>query len=176
VSSARSTTVSIDSVAANVVARRGKIVQSPRARRRHAQAIAARLIMGNEQGLITIASKHPVHETAARIEAKLKAGGTTLFARIDHAAGAASVGMTMPPMQLLVFGNPRAGTPLMLAAPTFGIDLPLKLLVWQDAEARVWITYDAIAWLNARHGGVVGADKLQPLEAALHALAHAAGD
>jgi uncharacterized protein (DUF302 family) len=132
--------------------------------------------MTDDHGLTTIASKHSLHDTIERAESLLKAAGTTLFARIDHQAGATSVGMTMPPMQLLIFGSPRAGTPLMLAAPTFGIDLPLKLLVWQDDQARVWITYDSVAWLNGRHGGVVSADKLQPIEAALRTLAHAAAD
>src|SRR5215470_1895293 len=102
--------------------------------------------MGHDNGIVTLPSKHPVRETIDRAEAQVKAAGGTVFARVDHAGGAAAVGMTMPPMELLVFGNPRGGTPLMLAAPTFGLDLPLKLLAWQDAGGKVWVGYNSMAW------------------------------
>jgi uncharacterized protein (DUF302 family) len=130
--------------------------------------------MVNENGLVTTASTRSVRETIDRAEALLQAAGTRVFARIDHQAAAVEVGLTMPPMQLLIFGNPRAGTPLMLAAPTFGIDLPLKLLAWQGEEGRVWLSYNSVVWLGARHGGVVSPEKLEALDAAVRALAHKA--
>jgi uncharacterized protein (DUF302 family) len=82
----------------------------------------------------------------------LQSKGVTLFAVIDHSGEAEKVGMTMPPMKLLIFGSPRAGTPLMLAAPRTGIDLPLKILVWQDVLGQVWISYNGPQYLQERHG------------------------
>jgi uncharacterized protein (DUF302 family) len=105
-----------------------------------------------EDGLITVASRQAVGPALARIEAALKAAGVTVFARIDHAAGAAQVGLAMPPMTVLIFGNPQAGTPLMQAQPTVGLDLPLKLLVWEDRDGRTWLTYSDPAWIAGRHG------------------------
>ncbi|HTE84605.1 MAG TPA: DUF302 domain-containing protein [Dehalococcoidia bacterium] len=105
----------------------------------------------SEDGLVTIATKFSVKETLDRLEADLKAKGITLFARIDHAAGATSVAMPLRPTELLIFGNPKAGTPLMQSNQTIGIDLPLKMLGWQDAEAKVWLTYDDPVWLAQRH-------------------------
>lgn len=127
--------------------------------------------MTTENGIVTLPSNHPVNETIDRAESLIKSAGNTIFARIDHQAGAVAVGLTMPPMQLIIFGNPRAGTALMLAAPTFGIDLPLKLLAWQDAAGRVWLSYDSPVWLGKRHGNVAPADKLEALEVNLHKLA-----
>jgi len=86
-----------------------------------------------------------------RLEAEIKARGITVFARIDHAAGAASAGLSLRPTELLIFGNAKAGTPLMQSAQTIGIDLPLKILVWRDASAKVWLTYNDPAWLAKRH-------------------------
>jgi uncharacterized protein (DUF302 family) len=86
-----------------------------------------------------------------RLEAEIKARGITVFARIDHAAGAASAGLSLRPTELLIFGNAKAGTPLMQSGQTIGIDLPLKILVWQDASAKVWLTYNDPAWLAKRH-------------------------
>lgn len=104
------------------------------------------------QGLITRASAFPPRETADRLAAAIKAKGMNLFARIDHAAGAASIGMDLRPTEVLVFGHPKGGTPLMQARQTIGIDLPLKVLVWADADGQSWISYEDPAWLAGRHG------------------------
>ena len=106
----------------------------------------------SENGLITIASNHSVKETLDRLEASLRGNGVSVFARIDHAAGAASVDMTLPPTELVIFGQPKAGTPLMQAQQSIGIDLPLKMLAWQDANGKNWLAYNDIAWLAKRHG------------------------
>ena len=106
----------------------------------------------SENGLITITSNHSVKETLDRLEASLRGNGVTVFARIDHAAGAASVDMTLPPTELVIFGQPQAGTPLMQAQQSIGIDLPLKMLAWQDANGKNWLAYNDIAWLAKRHG------------------------
>jgi uncharacterized protein (DUF302 family) len=105
----------------------------------------------NEQGLKTIASAYSVRETIDRLGRIATAGGLVVFARIDHAAGAAQVGMALRPTELVLFGNPRGGTPLMQERQTAGIDLPLKALAWEDAEGRVWLTYNEIPWLAERH-------------------------
>ena len=105
----------------------------------------------SEAGLLTLGSQHSVKETLDRLEAALRAGGVTVFARIDHAAGAASVGMALRPTEVVIFGNPRAGTPLMQAVQTTGLDLPLRVLAWEDADGDVRVTYNDPAWLAARH-------------------------
>ena len=105
----------------------------------------------NENGLITIRSGNSVKVTVDRLEADLKAKGITVFARIDHGAGAVSAGMPLRPTELLIFGNPKAGTPLMQVNQTIGIDLPLKVLVWEDASRSVWISYNDPVWLAQRH-------------------------
>src|SRR4051812_35509830 len=105
----------------------------------------------SEEGLVTIASNHSVHDTADRLAAILAAKSITVFARIDHAAGAASVGQELRPTELLIFGNPKAGTPLMQARQTIGIDLPLKALAWQDGGSKVWLSYNDVRWLARRH-------------------------
>jgi uncharacterized protein (DUF302 family) len=119
-------------------------------------------------GLITIRSRHSVKITIDRLESALKAAGVSVFARIDHAAGAASVGMELRPTELLIFGNPRAGTPLMQAKQTIGIDLPLKLLAWEDANGAVWASYNDPAWLAARHE--LGEEAAAPVGALAAAL------
>jgi len=93
------------------------------------------------EGIVRKPSSRSVAETLDRLETILKARGIQVFARIDHAGEAARVGLSMPPTQVLIFGNPRAGTPVMLAAPTAAIDLPLKVLAWQDAVGKVWLGY-----------------------------------
>jgi uncharacterized protein (DUF302 family) len=103
-------------------------------------------------GIITIASNHSVDETVAKLAAILKSKGVTLFAFIDHSGEAEKVGMKMPPTKLLIFGSPKAGTPLMLAAPSTAIDLPLKLLVSEDSQGKVWISYNSPEYLAQRHG------------------------
>jgi uncharacterized protein (DUF302 family)/uncharacterized membrane protein YidH (DUF202 family) len=104
------------------------------------------------EGLITQPSHHSVPETLDRVEAILRAKGIKVFARVDHSGEAAQVGLTMPPTQLLIFGNPKGGTPIMLAAPTAAIDLPLKALAWQDSSGQVWLTYNDPAYLMWRYG------------------------
>jgi len=102
-------------------------------------------------GLITLRSAHDFPTTLDRLLKVLEAKGVTVFARIDHAAGAASVGLPLRPTTLVIFGNPAAGTPLMQAEQTAGIDLPLKALVWQDAGGAVNLSYNDPAWIAARH-------------------------
>jgi uncharacterized protein (DUF302 family) len=129
----------------------------------------------SEPGLTTIRSRHSVRATINRLEAELKAKGVTVFARIDHAAGAASVAMALRPTELLIFGNPRAGTPLMQAKQTIGIDLPLKALAWEDASGGVWVSYVEPSWLAARHGiGDEVGEAIHALAAALAKFAEAA--
>ena len=105
-----------------------------------------------DNGLIPVSSAHGVKETIDRLANDLKSKGMTIFARIDHAAGAKAVGLTLRPTELLIFGNAEAGTPLMQSHQTLGIDLPLKVLAWEDAAGKVWLSYNAPAWLAARHG------------------------
>ena len=113
--------------------------------------------------------------TIDSLEASLKDSGVNIFARVDHAAGAASVGMALRPTELLIFGNPRAGTPLMQAKQTIRIDLPLKVLAWEDASGSVWIIYNEPAWLATRHGLSEGtADAVGSLTRALAKFAEAA--
>ena len=104
-----------------------------------------------QNGLIHLASQHTVEETMQRLEALLSERGVTIFARVDHSGAAAKVGLTMRPTKLLIFGSPKGGTPLMQAAPTLAIDLPLKALFWQDAEGKVWLTYNDPSYLRQRH-------------------------
>ena len=108
--------------------------------------------MADVSGLVTIQSAHSVDETVARIRAVLEAKQIKEFALIDHSGEAAKVGLTMPKTQVLIFGNPKGGTPLMLAAPSVAIDLPMKLLVREDAEGNVWISYWSAQALLQRHG------------------------
>jgi uncharacterized protein (DUF302 family) len=129
----------------------------------------------SEDGLVTIASKFSVKETLDRLEANLKTKDITVFARIDHAAGATSVRMPLRPTELLIFGNPKAGTPLMQSNQTIGIDLPLKVLAWQDASGKTWISYNDPSWLAKRHGlGQEVQATVNGLDAALSALAKTA--
>jgi uncharacterized protein (DUF302 family) len=126
-------------------------------------------------GLTTLRSVRGPAETMNRLEAEIKAKGMTVFARIDHAAGAASVGLSLRPTELIIFGNARGGTPLMQAAQAIGIDLPLKGLVWQDASGDTWLSYNDPAWLAKRHG--LGHEATAPVNAmttALDAIAKAA--
>ena len=129
----------------------------------------------SDNGLVTLQSTHDFVTTLARIEAALKARGITLFARVDHAAGANGAGLSLRPTMLLLFGNPAAGTPLMQAAQTAGIDLPLKMLVWRDAAGTVSLTYNDPEWIAARHA--LGEEAQKPvaaLAAGLQSLAREA--
>ncbi|WP_076858090.1 DUF302 domain-containing protein [Bradyrhizobium mercantei] len=103
-------------------------------------------------GLISLRSNVGPKQTADRLKAELEASGLTLFAQIDHAAGAAAAGLALRPTEVFVFGNAKGGTPLMQAAQTIGIDLPLKALVWQDEAGDCWLSYNDPAWLAERHG------------------------
>jgi uncharacterized protein (DUF302 family) len=103
-------------------------------------------------GIVDTLSNHSVDQTVERLKGILLSKGVTLFALIDHSGEAEKIGMKMRPTKLLIFGNPKAGTPLMLAAPSSAIDLPLKILVWEDANQRVWISHNSVAYLKERHG------------------------
>jgi uncharacterized protein (DUF302 family) len=102
-------------------------------------------------GLVTLASSSNAKGTIDKLEAALKAGGATIFARVDHAAGATSAGLTLRPTELLIFGNPKGGTPLMQSQQSAGIDLPMKALAWEDAAGKTWLSYNDPAWIATRH-------------------------
>lgn len=104
-----------------------------------------------DKGMIDKLSKHSVDETIEKLKTILDSKGVTLFALIDHSGEAKKVGMTMRPTKLLIFGNPKGGTPLMQAAPSSAIDLPLKVLVWEDAQGKVWASYNTPKYLQQRH-------------------------
>jgi uncharacterized protein (DUF302 family) len=106
----------------------------------------------SEDGLITTLAQRSAKETMDALEAAVKAAGMRVFARIDHAAGAAETGLALRPTEVLIFGNARAGTPLMQARQTIGIDLPLKVLVWEDEEKKTWLTFNDPRFLAERHG------------------------
>src|SRR5580693_3256557 len=110
------------------------------------------------QGLITIKSSHAPRDTMNRLEAAVTSKGMTVFARIDHAAGAVKAGLSLRPTELLIFGNAIAGTPLMQADQSMGIDLPLKAVVHEDAAGKVWLSYYDPTWLAKRHGIGTGVD------------------
>ena len=110
------------------------------------------MTLNPETGIVSISSSNSVDETVRKFEAILEAKGVKLFAMIDHSGEAEKVGMPMRPTKLLIFGNPKAGTLLMLAAASSAIDLPLKVLVWEDANRKVWISYNTPAYLKQRHG------------------------
>ena len=105
-----------------------------------------------DNGIINKASNHSVDETVEKLKGILQAKGVTLFALVDHSGEAEKVGMKMRPTKLLIFGNPKGGTPIMLAAPSAAIDLPLKILVWEDAQGKVWASYNSPTYLQQRHG------------------------
>ena len=123
-------------------------------------------------GLATVRSSHGPKETMDRLAAAVTARGITILARIDHAGAAAAVGMTLRPTEVLIVGNPRAGTPLMQADQTIGIDLPLKVLVWRDENGATWLSYNDPVWLAERHGIMPeSADTLRQMSATLANLA-----
>ena len=103
-------------------------------------------------GLTTVPSHFGPKETMDRLEAEIRGNGMEVFARIDHAAGAAKVGLTLAPTELIIFGSARGGTPLMQSVQTVGIDLPLKALVWQNASGKTWLSYNEPNWIVRRHG------------------------
>lgn len=124
-------------------------------------------------GIDSKPSNHSVDETVDKLRGMLQAKGVTLFALIDHSGEAEKVGMKMRPTKLLIFGSPKAGTPLMLAAPSSAIDLPLKILVWEDGQGKVWLSYNSPEYLKDRHG--FPADLL-PNIAVVETLAAKAGE
>ena len=105
-----------------------------------------------DSGLIALRSPYSAAETLARLEARVKQRGLAVVARVDHAAGAARIGQTLRPTEVVIFGNPQAGTPLMVCAQAAGIDLPMKALVWEDAQSQVWLGYNDPRWIARRHG------------------------
>ncbi len=127
----------------------------------------------SDSGIIDERSQHSVEQTVERLTALLHAKGVTLFALVDHSGEAAKIGMAMPPTKLLIFGNPKAGTPLMLAAPSVAIDLPLKILVWEDAQGKAWLSYNSLTYLKERHAVP---QALLPNIAVVETLARAAGE
>jgi uncharacterized protein (DUF302 family) len=104
------------------------------------------------KGIIDKLSNHSVEQTAEKLKNILQSKGVTLFALVDHGGEAAKIGMEMRPTKLLIFGSPKAGTPLMLAAPSSAIDLPLKILIWEDDQGKVWVSYNSPDYLKERHG------------------------
>jgi uncharacterized protein (DUF302 family) len=119
------------------------------------------------EGLTSVASNFGPKETMDRLEGEIRAKGLNVFARIDHAAGAAEAGLELRPTNLIIFGNARGGTPLMQASQTAGIDLPLKVLVWQDTAGKTWLSYNDPSWIAQRHHLGVKAEVIDKLSAAL---------
>ena len=104
-----------------------------------------------ENGLVHLRSPYSVPETVTRLESVLRASNLTVFALVDHSGEAKKVGLAMRPTQLIIFGSPKGGTPLMVASPTLAIDLPLKALAWEDADGKVWLSYNSPDYLKRRH-------------------------
>jgi uncharacterized protein (DUF302 family) len=136
-------------------------------------AISAQDIVKKEGGVVSIPSNHSVDETVDRLKNILRSKEVTLFALIDHSGEATKVGMKMPPTKLLIFGNPKGGTPLMLTAPSVALDLPLKILVSEDAQGKVWLSYNSPEYLKERYGLP---SSLLPNIAVIETVAAKAGD
>ena len=128
------------------------------------------------EGLTSIQSRFGPKETMDRLQAEIRAQGMTIFARIDHAAGAAEVGLTLPPTELIIFGNARGGTPLMQSVQTVGIDLPLKALVWEDTAGTTWLSYNEPGWIVQRHRVANAEQVVSKMAAALSAISRKAAD
>jgi uncharacterized protein (DUF302 family) len=126
-----------------------------------------------QEGIVKLPSHHSVDETVDKLKAVLQSKGVTLFVLVDHSGEADKVGLKMPPTKLLIFGNPKGGTPLMLASPSVAIDLPLKILVAEDSEGKVWISYNSAEYLKERHNLP---QNLLPNIAVVQSLAAAAGE
>ena len=124
-------------------------------------------------GLINVPSNHSVDETVEKLKGILQSKGIMIFALIDHSGEAIKAGMKMRPTKLLIFGNPKAGTPVMLAAPSSAIDLPLKILIWEDAQGKAWVTYNNPAYLQERHNIPV---ELLPNVSVIEGLAKSAAE
>jgi uncharacterized protein (DUF302 family) len=117
---------------------------------RHQEAQEKSMTSNSENGIVTIRSRQSVEQTVQKLEGILQAKGVKLFALVDHSGEAEKAGMH--PTKLAIFGNPKAGTPLMIASPSVALDLPMKILIWADADGKVWISYNSPAYLQARHG------------------------
>ena len=132
----------------------------------------------DKNGLVTVPSRHSVGETIDRLAGIVQGAGLLVFARIDHAAGARGAGMTLRPTELLIFGNPKGGTPLMQDRQTAGIDLPVKALAWEDEAGKVWLSWNDPHWIAARHGlGPASAEAVAAVAAGMDkVIAAAAGD
>ncbi len=130
-------------------------------------------IVGKEAGIVNIRSNHSVDETVGRVKNILQSKQITLFALIDHSGEAAKAGMKMPPTKLLIFGSPKGGTPVMLAAPSSALDLPLKILVSEDGQGKVWLSYNSLEYLKERHDVP---SNLLPNLAVIETLAASAGE
>lgn len=126
-----------------------------------------------DDGLVTLTSKYAIWETARRLDAALASRGLTVFARIDHAANAASVNLPLRPTEVVIFGNAKGGTPLMQDRQTAGLDLPLKILLWEDADGKARLTYNTPAWIAERHSlGASSASASAAMAAMMDKLAH----
>src|SRR5882762_9936447 len=132
--------------------------------------------LGIIEGLTSIRSSFGPKETMDRLEAEIRAQRMTVFARIDHAGGAAEVGLKLAPTELIIFGNARGGTPLMQSVQTVGIDLPLKVLVWEDAGGKTWLSYNEPRWIAQRHGVANIEPVVTKMAAALSAMAKKAAE
>ena len=132
--------------------------------------------LGAIEGLITMQSRFASKETMDRLESEIRARGLDVFARIDHAAGATKVGLTLQPTELIIFGNARGGTPLMQSAQTVGIDLPLKALVWEHEAGKAWISYNEPSWIARRHAIAKKDAVLSKMKDTLVAMAKKAAD
>src|SRR5215470_16235358 len=126
------------------------------------------------EGLTSIESSFGPKATMERLDAEIRGRGLNVFARIDHAAGAAEVGLPLTPTDLIIFGNARGGTPLMQSVQTVGIDLPLKILVWQDAANNTWLSYNEPNWIAQRHGVAGGESTIDKMADLLRAIAREA--
>jgi len=113
--------------------------------------MATSMATNGENGILRLQGNHPVDETVAKLQGILQAKGVKLFTIVDHSGEAAAAGLKMPNTKLLIFGNPKAGTPLMLASPSVALDFPLKILVAEDAAGKTWISYNSPVYLQARH-------------------------
>ena len=131
------------------------------------------MAIATAKGIVDKPSNHSVDQTVEKLETILQSKGVTLFALVDHSGEAEKVGMKMRPTKLLIFGNPKGGTPLMLAAPSVAIDLPLKILVWEDGSGKVWVSHNSPEYLKERHG--LPEDLLQNI-AVVEILAAKAGE
>jgi len=137
--------------------------------------VADRRTLMPENGLVSVQSRSPAPETVERLLSVLAKRKLTVFARVDHAAGAASVGLQLRPTELVIFGNPQGGTALMQDRQSAGIDLPLKALIWQDSDSKTWLTYNDPNWIAQRHSlGTSSAPAVKAMAALLAAIAQEA--